>query len=237
MRTIISPMRHTAAVVLVAVSVAHGTATAATAVLESSALRVEVTAAPYSYSVIDSSTGNVLVEQSQTTFTLGSGLIVTQASVVDQTATTVDATLILSGTSDTAHVRWTLLSPDIVQVTLSYNNGTPTNIKEQFQDQGEHYYGIWGYASTATGVNLDARGADRDLLGITNGNAGTANGNTRAPFYVTSARYGVYADSDARGHYTVAVKAKRALTSTRHRLPTMLFMARPMQIFSGITED
>jgi hypothetical protein len=70
----------------------------------------------------------------------------------------LDDTLILSGTSDTAHVRWAVISPDIVQVTLSYDNGAPTNIKEQFQDQGEHYYGIWGYASTATGVNLDARG-------------------------------------------------------------------------------
>jgi hypothetical protein len=45
----------------------------ATAVLKSSALRVEVTAAPYSYTIIDSSTGNALVQQSQTPLRLAVG--------------------------------------------------------------------------------------------------------------------------------------------------------------------
>ena len=30
------------------------------------------------------------------------------------------------------------VAPEIIQVQLSYSNGTPTNIKEQFVDRGEH---------------------------------------------------------------------------------------------------
>ena len=46
-------------------------AAAATTALESTALRLEVTAAPYSYAVIEKSTGQVLLRQAQTTFSVG----------------------------------------------------------------------------------------------------------------------------------------------------------------------
>jgi alpha-glucosidase (family GH31 glycosyl hydrolase) len=191
--------------VLLAVSLFRiDVALAADAVLESSSLRVEVTAAPYSFAVIEKATGTVLISESQVTFTVGEPFAATGASITGQTSTTLDATLVLGGTGDIAHVRFALTSPEVVQVQLSYNNGTPTNIKEQFVDQGEHVYGIWGFASTATGINLDARGADRDLIGVGN-SPGSNWANSRAPFYVTSEKYGVYADSIAKGHYTVAV--------------------------------
>lgn len=178
------------------------------AVLESAALRLELSAAPYSYAVIEKSTGTVLVRQSQTSFTVGSARSVTGASVTGQSATTLDATLTLAGTTDTAHVSFAFASPEVLQVRLTYDSGTPTNVKEQFADQGERYYGVWGIATTTTGVNLDLRGANRDLIGITNGNAGTINGNVRAPFYVTSRNYGIWADSEAKGHYTIAVSGQ-----------------------------
>ena len=79
--------------------------TAATTVLESSALRVEVTAAPYSYAVIEKTTGLVLLRQSQTTFTVGTARSASTAVVGNKTATTLDATLTFSGSSDTGHVR------------------------------------------------------------------------------------------------------------------------------------
>jgi len=198
------------ALTAVAVSfIATQGAIAQTAVLESSTLRLEVNGGPYSYSVIEKSTGTVLAAESQTQFTVGgTARTVSGASITGQTDTTLDATLTLVGTADTAHVRFTFVSPEIVQVQLSYDNGAPTNIKEQFLDQGEHYYGIWAMATTATGPNIDARGANRDLLGVTNGNAGTPNGNARAPFYVTSRKYGIYADSVAKGHYTMAISGQ-----------------------------
>src|SRR4051812_3552040 len=88
--------------VLLALAASHAVL-AADAVLESSALRLEVTAAPYSYSVIEKATGAVLLTESQTAFTRGAASIVTGASITAQTPATVDATLLLAGTSDTAH--------------------------------------------------------------------------------------------------------------------------------------
>ena len=79
------------------------TAMAQTAVLESSALRLELNGGPYSYSVIDKTTGAVLAIESQTQFTVaGVARSVVAASVTGQTDNTLDATLAFAGTSDTA---------------------------------------------------------------------------------------------------------------------------------------
>jgi hypothetical protein len=82
-------------------------------VLETDSVRVEVTAAPYSYSVIEKATGLVLVTNSQTQFTVGTARTVSEATIVGQTATTLDATLTLAGTPDTAHIKWTMVDPDV----------------------------------------------------------------------------------------------------------------------------
>src|SRR5207237_427 len=150
------------ALAAVAVSfIAAQAAIAQTAVLESSALRLEVNGGPYSYSVIEKSTGTVLARESQTQFTVGgTARTVSGASVTGQTDTTPDATLTLAGTSDTAHVTFTFVDPEVIQARLNYNNGTPTNIKEQFVDQGERNYGIWEFSYWGTGGALDNRGAN-----------------------------------------------------------------------------
>ena len=134
--------------------------------LASPTLKLEVTPSPYSYKVTEISSGDVLVSQSATTFTAGSTAYATaSASGFITTGTTLDATLALSGTTNTAHVKFTFTSPEVLQVLLTYNGGTPTNVKEQFNDQSEHYYGIWGYHLGSSGA-LDNRGADADLLGL-----------------------------------------------------------------------
>jgi hypothetical protein len=56
-------------------------AAAATTVLESSALRLEVTDAPYSYAVIEKSTGQILLRQAQTTFTVGTARSASAATI------------------------------------------------------------------------------------------------------------------------------------------------------------
>jgi len=184
-------------------------AIASAAVLESANLRLEVTAAPYSYSVTEISTGTVLLSTTQTQFTLGTAGTVTQASIVGQTATSLDATAILSGTTDTAHIRWTFVNPDVIQVQLSYDNGAPTNIKEQFLDQGERNYGIWEYSYWGTGGSLDNRGANnRTTLGASGPPQGSGDPSARAPFYWTSRKYGIYIDSMAFSRYTIGLSGQ-----------------------------
>jgi alpha-D-xyloside xylohydrolase len=176
-------------------------------VLQSTALKLEVTASPYSYKVTEISSGEVLVSQSATTFTVGSTASASaSASGFATTATTLDATLALSGGSNTAHVKFTFTSPEVLQVLLTYSGGTAHQREGAVQRPNEHYYGIWGYHLGTSG-NLDNRGADHDLLGLqtySDNNYSSA----RAPFYATSKKYGIYAESMAKGHYTVAVGGK-----------------------------
>jgi len=195
-----------AAAMLVATGLAH----AATAVLESDNLRVEVTGAPYSYSVIEKSTGLVLVIESQNQFTVGgTARTVATATITSQTATSIDATLALSGTTDTAHVTYAFVNPDVLQVKLSYDNGVPTNIKEQFVDQGERNYGIWEYSYWGTGGSLDNRGANnRTTLGASGPPQGSGDPSARAPFYWTSRKYGIYIDSMAFSRYTIGLSGQ-----------------------------
>ena len=119
---------------------------AVTTVLESSALRIEVTATPYSYAVVEKATGQVLLRQAQTTFTVGTDRVANAATIGRKTAATLDATLKFSGSSDTAHLRWTLVNPAVVQIALTYDTASPTKITEAFVDQGEHNYGLWEYS-------------------------------------------------------------------------------------------
>ena len=183
------------------------TSTGSGTVLESGVLRLEVTASPYAYKVTEISSGEVLVSQSGSTFTTGGAAATTaSASGFATTATTLDANLALSGGSSTAHVKFTFTSPEVLQVLLSATTGTPSNVKEQFNDQNEHYYGIWGYHLGTSG-NIDNRGADQDLLGLQTYSDNNYN-SARAPFYSTSKKYGIYAESMAKGHYTIAVGGK-----------------------------
>ncbi|MET0683513.1 MAG: TIM-barrel domain-containing protein [Casimicrobiaceae bacterium] len=209
-----------------------GIADAVAAVLESDTLRVEVIAAPYSYSVTEKSTGMVLVNTSETQFTVGTVRTVSQASIVAQTDTTLDATVMLSGTTDTAHIKWTFVTPDVVQVQLSYDNGTPTNIKEQFVDQGERNYGIWEYSYWGTGGALDNRGANnRNTLGLSGPAMGSGDPSARAPFYWTSRKYGVYADTLALGRYTIAVSGQTSFDFDAPQLTYyVIYGSTPAQI-------
>src|SRR5437588_2890336 len=120
------------------------------------------------------------------------------------TSTPLDADLVLSGTSHTAHVKFTFTTPQVLHVHLTFNNGTPTQVTEQFNDQQEHYYGIWEYPFNG---KLDNRGNDQDFLSV--GEKTDLNySDGRAPFYVTSRKYGIYAEAQAQGHYTIAVNGK-----------------------------
>ena len=191
----------------------HETPAAAGAMiaLESSALRLEVTESPYSYAVIEKRTGQVLVRQAQTTFDAGEARPASTAAIGNQSATALEATLTFAGSTDTAHVQRTFVKPDVLQVRLDRDK--TTSITEAFVDQGEHNYGLWEYSYYGTGGALDNRGANNQpLLGLSGPPVGSGDPSGRAPFFLTSRKYGVYADTLAHGRATVAVKDRTSLT-------------------------
>jgi len=184
-------------------------------VLESTRLRVILNKNPYAFIITEISTGQAILYQMETKFDLGgSDYIAESAYNITTTETTMDADIVLAGTSETAHVTFSLENPEVIQVLLTSNGAAPSNIKEEFLDQGEHYYGIW---EMPQGGSIDNRGADRDLSGFTR-EYPTFWANARAPFYVTSAKYGVYVDTVAEGHYSVAKGGKTSFDFDEEQL-------------------
>ena len=94
--------------------------------------------------------------------------------------------------------------PEVVQVTLAYDGGDNASIYEEFEDHGDHYYGVWEYPF---GGNIDNRGADDDFDGSRQ-LPDVNYSNARAPFYLTTKKYGVYVESIALGHYAFAQSGK-----------------------------
>jgi len=182
----------------------------APAFLESSLLRLEVTAQPYSYAIVEKRTGTVLLRQAETSFTAAAARRVASARIGSKSGNALEETLSFSGSSDSARVRWTFTEPAVVRVELSDPNAT--SITETFVDQGERNYGLWEYSYYGTGGSLDNRGAkDRPLLGLSGPEVGSGDPSGRAPFYLTSRNYGVYADTLALGRATVAVDKRTSL--------------------------
>ena len=180
---------------------------AVTETLESSALRVELNDSPYSFRIIEKSSGETLLSTSCTQFT-ESRFPVSAASDIRKQGNELTATLLLERATPKAHLSLKFLNPEIIQVLLTFEPGNAGDILQQFFDQGEHYYGIWEYPF---GGNIDDRGVDRDFMGVDtlpDVNYSSA----RAPFYVTSKKYGIYVESTAEGHFALAVDAKTSFS-------------------------
>jgi alpha-glucosidase (family GH31 glycosyl hydrolase) len=188
----------TSSVATLTVTLAPDTSTNA---LESTLLRLEVVSYPFAFRVLEKSTGTVLLQQTANQFTLGSTYTVSSATNFALTSTTLDADLILSGTSSTAHITFNFLQPGILQTTLSGSNNPPSNIFQQFADQGEDMFGA---LEVPFGATLSARGYSWQLKGG-NGVSGIDQGcGAHAPFYLTTRRYGIYVESPANGTMTFA---------------------------------
>jgi alpha-D-xyloside xylohydrolase len=176
--------------------------------IESSALRVEVKTNPYSFRVIEKSSGEELfMETGAITFTTN-GYTVRAVTDVSRGNNWLKATLRLEGTSATAQVSFSFTKPEVLQVLLSFNYGIPAEIREEFADQGEHVYGIW---EMPFGGNIDNRGADHDFMGIRH-QADVNYSSARAPFYATSKKYGVYVETTGKGKFAVAVGGKTSFS-------------------------
>ncbi len=198
-------LRHFAWFVLLGFgSVFLSPASRATETLESSVLRIELNSAPYSFRVLERSTGEVLLsETGGITFT-SNGYTVRAVSDVTKTNDAMRATLHLEGTSVPAQLSFRFVTPEVLQAIFTFGNGVPAEIKEEFADSGEHYYGIW---EMPFGGNIDDRGADHDFMGIRH-QQDINYSSARAPFYVTSKKYGVYVETTAKGHFSIAQAGK-----------------------------
>jgi len=236
-------VRHTS-VLRVGVSPSHPAQSAATppqsnvTTLDSFALRLEVTANPYSYRVIEKSTREILLAQDNTALTVDAEFYpVTDAVNIarpDARTLTADLNLELAGRDPLppnaphqAQVKFTFVNPEELQITISFiypgvvGGIIPPlpQISEQFSDQGEHYYGVWEYPF---GGNLDDRGADHDFLGLGNERY-VHHSSARAPFYLTSRKYGVYVESQAPGHFAFAQAGETSFTFRTDQLTYDIF--------------
>jgi alpha-D-xyloside xylohydrolase len=187
----------------------------ATTVLQSPVLRLEVSARPYRYRLIEVRTGRVLLQHLGTSIRVGGTEPETRNLVAVERAgeTGLDVRLGLGNTTRAIEVAFRLPTPEVLQVAVSYAPGHVENVTETFADQGEHYYGVW----ENTDGGLDTRGVRQELLGlrhVKDVNYPSA----RAPFYVTSRGYGIYTQSDARGRYEIAVDGRTVASFDDERL-------------------
>jgi alpha-D-xyloside xylohydrolase len=172
-----------------------------TNVVNSGVLQLVVYAEPFSFMAIEQATGMVLLQQTTNLFTIGSSTYgVSQATNIVITPTTLDADLVLAGSSATGHITFNFIQPGMIQTTLSSSNNSPGQIFQQFADQGEDIFG--GFECTPNG-SLSARNFSAQLAGCLNIAPLTSCGG-HAPFYLTTRHYGIYAETDALGTLTFA---------------------------------
>ncbi|HWY45082.1 MAG TPA: TIM-barrel domain-containing protein [Candidatus Sulfotelmatobacter sp.] len=176
--------------------------------MESSALRVELNTSPYSYRVLEKSGGEVLLAESGAITFTTNGYTVRSATDVTGGGGWMKAVLHLEGTSVPAQVSFKFVKPEVLQVALTFNNGVEAEIREEFADQGEHYYGIW---EMPFGGNIDNRGADHDFMGMRH-QVDVNYASARAPFYATSKKYGVYVETTAKGRFAIAQGGKTSFS-------------------------
>jgi alpha-D-xyloside xylohydrolase len=211
-----SMARFSAASLLLPVLVLTRVGWAGVEALESSALRLEVSSNPYSYRVLEKSTGEVLIQQDSAVVTINAELYpVSHIANLARGDHEITADLMLQlagrdalavGVPDHAKAAFRFVNAQVLQVEISC---TPAGaISDEFEDTGEHYYGIWEYPF---GGNIDDRGADHDFRGMGNERY-VHHASARAPFYVTSRKYGMYVQSLAAGHFSVAQAGKTSFT-------------------------
>jgi alpha-D-xyloside xylohydrolase len=177
-------------------------------VLESTALRLSVTGQPYGFEVAEKSGQVLLVHQGAALTAGGKALAVASASRVQKKGRALVAELVLADSPQKARATFTFKTPQVLQVRLELVGGKAEQISQSFKDQNEHVYGIWEYPFGGT---IDNRGTNKELLGVGR-TEGVWYSSARAPFYLTSKKYGVYAESAARGHYSIAVEGKTGFT-------------------------
>jgi alpha-D-xyloside xylohydrolase len=178
----------------------------ATTVLESPALRLAVSGKPYRFQLVEKSTRQVLLAEGETRFTVAGKALTAGTATITRSGDKLVADVAVGDGGQRARATFAFKTPQVLQVKLELPGAE--QVSEAFEDHHEHVYGIWEYPFDGA---LDNRGIQRDLLGVGR-NEGVWYSSGRAPFYVTSNKYGVYVESTARGSYSVAVDGKTGFT-------------------------
>ncbi|KAF2468034.1 uncharacterized protein BDR25DRAFT_373568 [Lindgomyces ingoldianus] len=125
-------------------------------------------------------------------------------AITDGNRTIVNNSVILAGSQNTTasalrnntqQLSYSFITPTVAKVQL---NTTYPFLGARFTTAtSSHFYGVWEYPFSAQITN---KNVSFDLKGV--GNAEGINwSNARAPFFITSAGYGVYADTLGMGSY------------------------------------
>lgn len=193
---------------------ASAAAPAGAVTLDSPVLSLEVAPHPYRYRLLERATGRVLVHHLATALRVGDTTPETRdLASLAKADDGVEARLGFSNSSHEARILFRFTSPEVLQVVVTYDQGHVESVTETFEDQGEHYYGIW----EGSDGGIDDRGVEQELLGLRH-MADVNYPSARAPFYVTSRGYGVYVQSEAPGRYAVAVKGRTVASFDDERL-------------------
>lgn len=176
--------------------------------LESPALALEVAPRPYRYRLLERTTGRVLVDHLATALRVGGTTSETyDLASLAKTEDGLEAKLAFSDSAHEARIRFRFTSPEVLEVTVTYDEGRLEGVTETFADHGEHSYGLWEH----TGGGIDNRGVEQQMLGLRH-LQDVNYASARAPFYVTSRGYGLYVQSEAPGRYSVAVKGRTVVS-------------------------
>ena len=109
--------------------------------LTSTAVPLEFDTNPFSYRVTERSTGDLLDAQTGATLFTDNKYTVRNASDFVKTSTNLHAILHLEGTSEPAQVSFTFLTPEVLQVVLTFKNGVPATIREEFTSEFNYFTG------------------------------------------------------------------------------------------------
>ena len=100
-----------------------------------------------------------------------------------------------SGAFDGGQISASIISSQVAKITI---NSTSKFVGARFSAAASDiFYGVWEYPWSTT---LDNNGVEFDLKGLGN-SEGINWDNARAPFFLTSAGYGVYADTLTMGSF------------------------------------
>lgn len=169
--------------------------------LMSEHLEVRFSEAPFDFEVVERSSGDVLLDHARTAFREDLLLqSLDEAESIMKEGSTIAVEFELGESNRPVNLRFTLATSRRVTVELHHPNPN-ARTTVAFEDDGQHYYGLWEHPH---GGDLDNRGAEHALVGRDYQHEQVYAASIRAPFYMMSNGLGVYAETEASGHYTVA---------------------------------
>lgn len=190
--------------------------------IESDILKVEVVSEPFSFIVTNRKSNEVLLTHTSTHLGLDS---VTGAVMVRSDGSGFTWTLQTAARKNAASLTISFPKSNVARISLTSTIAPGESIAQEFLDRGEHYYGVWEYPYSG---GLDNRGVEEHFMSVGNMPSGSF-ASARAPFYVTSANYGVYVETSAPGFYRFALNGRTLFSFTSSQLTYDIIQGNSMK--------